>query len=69
MANQHRHKGRYIRGADDQLWDDLEAIAKASGTDRSALTRQLWEWVVGRPGAKLPDRPTTAAPSDPENSR
>lgn len=58
MANQHRHKGRYIRGADDQLWDDLGAAVQTAGLpDRSAVTRQLWEWYVGRPGAVLPERP------------
>lgn len=58
MANAHKHKGRYIRGADDQLWEDLEAATKEAGhADRSAVTRQMWEWFVGRPGAELPERP------------
>lgn len=54
--HRHKHKQRVIRGADDQLWEDLDTAAKAAGTDRSALTRQLWEWFVQRPGAQLPKR-------------
>jgi hypothetical protein len=57
MASQHKHKQRVIRGADDQLWEDFETAATAAGSDRSAITRQLWEWYVQRPGAKLPARP------------
>lgn len=58
MANQHKHRARQVRGADDQLWEDLDAATKAAGyADRSAITRQLWEWFVGRPGAELPERP------------
>lgn len=56
MANAHKHKQRVIRGADDQLWEDLDTAAKAAGFDRSAITRQLWEWYVHRPGASLPKR-------------
>lgn len=57
MANQHREKLRGIRGADDELWADLDTAARRAGTDRSAVTRALWEWFVGRPEAKLPERP------------
>lgn len=57
MANQHKEKLRGIRGVDEALWHDLDATAKALGTDRSQLTRQLWAWAVGRPGAELPTRP------------
>lgn len=57
MASQHKHKQRVIRGADDQLWEDLDTAAQASGSDRSAVTRQLWEWYVGRADAKFPERP------------
>lgn len=57
MANAHKHKQRVIRGADDRLWEDLDTATKAAGTDRSAITRQLWEWYVQRPGAQLPERP------------
>jgi hypothetical protein len=57
MANAHKHRQRVIRGADDQLWEDLDAAAKRVASDRSAITRELWEWFVGRPGATLPERP------------
>lgn len=54
MANAHKHKQRVIRGADDQLWEDLDTATSRAGTDRSAVTRQFWEWYVGRPGVELP---------------
>lgn len=60
MANVHKHKQRVIRGADDQLWEDLDNAAQRVTSDRSAVTRQLWEWFVGRPGAKLPKRPAAS---------
>ncbi len=60
MANAHKHRQRVIRGADDRLWEDLDAATKAAGTDRSAVTRQLWEWYVQRPGADLPERPQSS---------
>jgi hypothetical protein len=58
MANAHKHRQRVIRGADDQLWEDLDTATKTVGTDRSAVTREFWEWYVGRPGAEIPNRPT-----------
>ena len=61
MANMHKHPLRGIRGIEDRLWEDLDTYAKAAGGDRSAVTRQLWEWFVGRPGAELPERPTAGA--------
>jgi hypothetical protein len=60
MANQHKEKLRGIRGVDDQLWNDLDTAAKAAGADRSAVTRELWEWYVQRPGAELPERPVSS---------
>jgi hypothetical protein len=60
MANAHKHKQRVIRGADDQLWEDLDTATKTAGTDRSAVTRQFWEWYVQRPDARLPERPKTS---------
>jgi hypothetical protein len=55
--HRHKHKQRVIRGAPDELWDDLDTATKAAGTDRSAVTREFWEWYVSRPDAKLPERP------------
>lgn len=57
MANQHSQKLRGIRGVDDTLWTDLDHAAKRTGSDRSKVTRELWEWYVGRPDADLPERP------------
>ncbi|MFJ4847524.1 hypothetical protein [Streptomyces sp. NPDC088733] len=57
MANQHKHKQRVVRGIDDALTEDFDAAARAAGSDRSAITRALWEWYVRRPDAQLPERP------------
>lgn len=57
MANAHKHRQRVIRGADDQLWDDLDTVTQTAGIDRSAVTRQFWEWYVGRPNTEMPQRP------------
>jgi hypothetical protein len=62
MANVHKHKQRVLRGIDDELVEDFDAAAKRSGSDRSAITRALWEWFAGRPGAELPKRPDDPAP-------
>ncbi|MDX2658343.1 hypothetical protein PV402_39855 [Streptomyces scabiei] len=55
--HRHRHKQRVVRGIDDELTADFDAAAHATGSDRSNVTRQLWEWFAGRPGAQLPQRP------------
>jgi len=57
MANVHRHRQRVLRGIDDALADEFDTAARQAGSDRSAITRALWEWYVGRPGAELPQRP------------
>lgn len=56
--HRHRHKQRVLRGIPDELANDFDAAAHAAGSDRSRMTRQLWEWYVRRPGAELPERPT-----------
>lgn len=58
---QHRHqyKQRVLRGIPDDLVADFDAAAHAAGSDRSRVTRQLWEWFAGRPGAELPERPAS----------
>lgn len=55
--HRHRHKQRVLRGIEDDLVVDFDAAAATAGSDRSRITRQLWEWYAGRPGAELPDRP------------
>lgn len=63
--HRHRHKQRVLRGIPDELVDDFDAAAHAAGSDRSGITRRLWEWYVRRPGAELPERPgTQSAESD-----
>lgn len=61
MANIHKHKQRVLRGIDDQLTQDFDAATHAVGSDRSNITRQLWEWYLRRPGAELPPRPNIEA--------
>jgi metal-responsive CopG/Arc/MetJ family transcriptional regulator len=61
MANAHKHKQRVVRGIDDQLTEDFDDAARRAGSDRSTITRQLWEWFAGRPDAQLPERPEAAA--------
>ena len=58
--HRHQHKQRVIRGASEELWADLDTAARAAGTDRSAVTREFWEWYVSRPGAHLPERPVSS---------
>ncbi len=67
MANQHSKKLRGIRQIDDDLWADLGDAAEAAGSDRSAITKQLYEWFVRRPGADLPERPAPRAHSPDDN--
>ena len=55
--HRHRHKQRVLRGIDDELAADFDAAAHTAGSDRSGITRQLWEWFVRRDGAELPERP------------
>lgn len=60
MVNQHKEKLRGVRGVGDALWTDLDHAAKATGSDRSKVTREFWEWFVRRPGAELPERPASS---------
>lgn len=55
--HRHRHKQRVLRGIDDALTTEFDAAAAKAGSDRSRITRQLWEWYVGRPDVELPERP------------
>lgn len=55
--HRHRHRQRVLRGIDDELVNDFDAATHAAGSDRSKVTRALWEWYVRREGAHLPERP------------
>lgn len=55
--HRHQHKQRIVRGIDDDLCADFDAAAERSGSNRSHVTRQLWAWFAGHPGAELPSRP------------
>lgn len=46
---------RQIRIGD--TWYDFDAAAKAMGTERAAVIRELIDWYIREPGAKLPPRP------------
>jgi hypothetical protein len=62
MPNQHSKKLRGLRNISDELWAEAETAAKALGSDRSAVTRAFYEWLVGHPGAQLPERPEPQRP-------
>lgn len=55
--HRHRHKQRVLRGIPDAEAEAFDAAVRSAGSDRSAITRQLWAWYAGRPGAVLPERP------------
>lgn len=57
MANMHKHKQRVVRGIPDEEVEAFDAAARASDSDRSAITRALWAWYSRQPGAELPERP------------
>ncbi|WP_341719834.1 hypothetical protein QQG74_09105 [Micromonospora sp. FIMYZ51] len=41
---------------DEELWEKLDAAAKAVGTDRSSYLRDFARWAVHEKGAKMPRR-------------
>jgi hypothetical protein len=55
--HRHAHKQRILRGISDELVATFDATTHVAGSNRSAITRQFWEWYVRLPGAKLPERP------------
>ncbi|MDX2757940.1 hypothetical protein [Streptomyces europaeiscabiei] len=57
MANQHKHRQRVVRGIPDEEAEAFDTAARRGGSDRSAITRQLWAWYSQQPGAELPERP------------
>lgn len=56
--NQPKTPPRQIRIGDH--WYDFDAAAKAMDTERAAVIRDLIDWYLREPGAKLPDRPDRA---------
>lgn len=56
MPNAPKTPQRALRIPDDE-WNDLGHAAEAAGTDRTAILRDLLQWYLRRPGAKLPARP------------
>lgn len=67
MANMHSKKLRGLRQIDDDLWNDFGTAATLAGSDRSAISKQLYEWYIRRPGATLPKRPKAQpSPAEPE---
>jgi len=57
MANMHKHRQRVVRGIPDEEVEAFDTAARSGGGDRSSVTRALWAWYSGQPGAELPDRP------------
>jgi hypothetical protein len=55
MPNAPKTPPRQIRIGD--TWYDFDAAAKAMGTERATVIRELIDWYIGEPGAKLPKRP------------
>lgn len=56
MPNAPKTPPRQIRIGDS--WYDFDAAAKAMGTERAAVIRDLIDWYIREPGAKLPERPS-----------
>lgn len=61
MANMHKHPPAQVRGIPRAEVEVFDAAAAAAGSNRSAITRALWAWYAGEPGADLPDRPPVQA--------
>ncbi|WP_345191752.1 hypothetical protein [Streptomyces lavendulae] len=55
MPNVPKTPARQIRIGD--AWYDFDAAAKAMGTERATVIRDLIDWYIREPGAKLPERP------------
>ncbi|MBK6014272.1 hypothetical protein [Streptomyces sp. MBT53] len=62
MPNAPATKHRSVRIGDDE-WADLATAAP--GGDRSAVIKELVDWYLRRPGAKLPKRPPVAGDEAP----
>jgi hypothetical protein len=64
MANMHKHRQRVVRGIPDEEVEAFDAAARTASSDRSAVTRALWAWYSGLPGAELPERPDPGGAAD-----
>lgn len=53
--NQPKTPARQVRIG--ETWYDFDAAAKAMGTERAAVIRDLIDWYLREPGAVLPKRP------------
>ncbi|MFI5831066.1 hypothetical protein ACIA6C_28095 [Streptomyces sp. NPDC051578] len=54
--NSPKTPARQVRIGD--AWYDFDAAAKAMGTERAAVIRDLIDWYIREPGAALPERPS-----------
>jgi hypothetical protein len=64
MANQHKHKGRYLRGITDDEWTAFAARVAELDSDRSAEVARFIRWFNHTPGAEPPRRPDGAPRED-----
>lgn len=61
MPDKPKTQHRSVRISDDD-WKDL--AARAPDGDRAAVIKACVAWYLRRPGAKLPERPTAARPTE-----
>lgn len=54
----HKHKAKLIRGIPEEEVEAFDAAVAGRGSNRSAVTRELWAWFAGK--GELPRRPARA---------
>lgn len=59
MPDRHEHGAKQVRAVPREEADAFDAAAAAVGSNRSHVTRELWAWFSGKPGAELPERPAS----------
>ena len=64
VPNQPGTQHRSVRVSDED-WTDLDAAAKAAGSDRAKIINQFIRYYLRRPGAELPERPARPERGDP----
>jgi hypothetical protein len=57
MANMHKHPPAQVRSIPRPEVEAFDRAAAEVESNRSAITRALWAWFAGEPGAALPQRP------------